>query len=307
MPHTWLFPQLALTNLRASGFGKWIGKWKRSNWTSSSNQPVKNVGIIQLIDAHLARRGRWGQRVELEYVKGHSGDIGNDGADMQANMGAMLGEVPERDWAAELEALLATPLPPPVGTISEDTIEPTKRKRSRSPVKDAEVATTSFTSPNRPSSKGRQERLAAIRAAQATFTSPSLASEAKPAAKRQKTPPREGFLVIGSSSRKDAGSSPTRSFHVKSAEKNVKRTAMTEAALTGKPPPDFQTKSPAAALRMASTSSTTQVANPGEHRALTSSSEDAEHYPVRVIYALPPLVPVQPEEINFDVCAPVST
>lgn len=36
----------------------------------------------------------------FEYVKGHSGDPGNDGADWMANLGAALPEAPDRDWDA---------------------------------------------------------------------------------------------------------------------------------------------------------------------------------------------------------------
>lgn len=39
-------------------------------------------------------------QIHLEYVKGHSGDQGNDGADHQANLGCVLPVTPEPDWAA---------------------------------------------------------------------------------------------------------------------------------------------------------------------------------------------------------------
>lgn len=65
---------------------------------SSSGTPVKNKGIIRLISAHLDVRRNKGHKVHLQYVKGHSGDIGNDGADAMANLGALLPEVEERDW-----------------------------------------------------------------------------------------------------------------------------------------------------------------------------------------------------------------
>lgn len=66
---------------------------------------MKNVELIRYISAQLEVRGLRGQDVRLAYVKGHSGDTGNDGADLQANIGATKPLAPERDWAA-LEAEL---------------------------------------------------------------------------------------------------------------------------------------------------------------------------------------------------------
>ncbi|KAF6766757.1 ribonuclease H-like domain-containing protein, partial [Ephemerocybe angulata] len=79
-------------------FEQWIKNWKRNGWKNSKGEPVKNDGIIRLIEAHLDRRGKFGQKVRFAYVKGHSGDVGNDGADYQANLGAMMPFVAERDW-----------------------------------------------------------------------------------------------------------------------------------------------------------------------------------------------------------------
>ncbi|TFK26659.1 ribonuclease H-like protein, partial [Coprinopsis marcescibilis] len=82
----------------------WMPNWIRNNWMNSSKEPVKNAGIIRLISAHLDLRGQRGQQIRFDHVKGHSGDVGNDGADYQANQGTLLPPVPDRDWAtAEVE------------------------------------------------------------------------------------------------------------------------------------------------------------------------------------------------------------
>jgi ribonuclease HI len=52
------------------------------------------------MDALLASRGRSGQQARLEYVRGHAGEVGNEGADALAVRGAKLPEVEEPDWDA---------------------------------------------------------------------------------------------------------------------------------------------------------------------------------------------------------------
>lgn len=83
-----------------SGLTTWIHKWRQNNWRTTGGDPVKNAGIIRYISTHLDIRFKRGQKVKLEYVKGHSGDVGNDGADAMANQGALLPDTPERDWEA---------------------------------------------------------------------------------------------------------------------------------------------------------------------------------------------------------------
>lgn len=59
-----------------------------------------NKELIDYILTLIETRQRSGQPVQLEYVKGHSGNVGNDGADALAVAGCSLREVPERDWIA---------------------------------------------------------------------------------------------------------------------------------------------------------------------------------------------------------------
>ncbi|KAF8956085.1 ribonuclease H-like domain-containing protein, partial [Flammula alnicola] len=79
-------------------FRSWIHNWRKNDWRNSLGGPVKNAGIIRCISLNLDIRSRLGQKVVLEYVKGHSGDTGNDGADLMANQGATLYSAAERDW-----------------------------------------------------------------------------------------------------------------------------------------------------------------------------------------------------------------
>ncbi|KAH9952007.1 ribonuclease H-like domain-containing protein [Amylocystis lapponica] len=86
-------------------FQEWMPKWLASGWKNAAGAPVKNAPLIRYLSALLGVRGRAGQRVQLQYVRGHVGEEGNEGADRLANRGALLSEAPERDWGALEEAL----------------------------------------------------------------------------------------------------------------------------------------------------------------------------------------------------------
>ncbi|CAL1698323.1 unnamed protein product [Somion occarium] len=84
-------------------FREWIAKWRRNGWKTSKGEPVKNESIIRYLDALLAERSASGQEIELDYVAGHKGHEGNEGADRLANDGCLLPKVLDQDWNA-LEA-----------------------------------------------------------------------------------------------------------------------------------------------------------------------------------------------------------
>jgi ribonuclease HI len=65
-----------------NGITSWIIGWKRNGWTTSAKAPVKNAELWQALDAQVARH-----EVEWRWVKGHSGDPGNERADALANAG----------------------------------------------------------------------------------------------------------------------------------------------------------------------------------------------------------------------------
>ena len=65
-----------------SGINECLPNWKKRNWKTASRKPVKNVDLWQQLDA-LAQP----HTIKWVWVKGHSGNVGNDRADELANMG----------------------------------------------------------------------------------------------------------------------------------------------------------------------------------------------------------------------------
>ncbi len=61
------------------GITEWIKGWKRNNWRTSNNKPVKNIDLWQSLDKITINRD-----VEWKWVKGHSGNKYNDLVDSLA-------------------------------------------------------------------------------------------------------------------------------------------------------------------------------------------------------------------------------
>ena len=64
------------------GLNEWMPGWKRNGWRTKDKKPVKNVELWQELDEQVARH-----QVTWKWVKGHSGDPGNERADELANRG----------------------------------------------------------------------------------------------------------------------------------------------------------------------------------------------------------------------------
>ena len=69
------------------GITEWIHGWKARGWRTAAKQPVKNVELWQRLDALVTGSGHV---IEWRWVKGHSGDPGNERADALANKGVEL-------------------------------------------------------------------------------------------------------------------------------------------------------------------------------------------------------------------------
>jgi ribonuclease HI len=62
------------------GITEWLPNWKARGWRTAARTPVKNQDLWQLLDAAAAT-----QEVQWIWVKGHSGDAGNEYVDQLAN------------------------------------------------------------------------------------------------------------------------------------------------------------------------------------------------------------------------------
>lgn len=70
------------SNYVRQGITEWLPQWRRRNWKTADKKPVKNQDLWQRLDAAAARH-----QIRWHWVKGHSGDEGNELADALANQG----------------------------------------------------------------------------------------------------------------------------------------------------------------------------------------------------------------------------
>jgi ribonuclease HI len=64
------------------GVQEWMVGWKARGWRTADKRPVKNLDLWQALEPLLAIH-----EIEWRWVKGHSGNPGNERADELANMG----------------------------------------------------------------------------------------------------------------------------------------------------------------------------------------------------------------------------
>jgi ribonuclease HI len=62
------------------GVLEWLKQWKARGWKTSDKKPVKNQDLWQVLDALVQVH-----ELEWHWVKGHSGNVGNERVDELAN------------------------------------------------------------------------------------------------------------------------------------------------------------------------------------------------------------------------------
>ncbi len=70
------------SNYVKDGITQWIHGWKKRGWRTAGNQPVKNIDLWQKLEALVAQH-----QLQWHWVRGHTGDPGNERADQLANRG----------------------------------------------------------------------------------------------------------------------------------------------------------------------------------------------------------------------------
>lgn len=70
------------SNYLRQGMTQWLANWKRNGWKTAAKKPVKNADLWQRLETACARH-----RIDWHWVKGHSGNPGNEAADALANRG----------------------------------------------------------------------------------------------------------------------------------------------------------------------------------------------------------------------------
>jgi ribonuclease HI len=65
-----------------NGITTWLTNWKSRGWKTADNKAVKNQDLWEQVDCLCSAH-----QIQWHWVKGHSGDPGNERADALANRG----------------------------------------------------------------------------------------------------------------------------------------------------------------------------------------------------------------------------
>jgi len=85
-----------------NGITKWIKGWKQKGWKTSTGKPVLNQELWETLD-QLNQQASRQCKLDWRYVKGHSGDVGNDRCDEIARAFS-LGGTPKLQQSVEINS-----------------------------------------------------------------------------------------------------------------------------------------------------------------------------------------------------------
>lgn len=72
------------SNYLKQGMTEWLPRWKKKNWKTAANKPVKNVDLWQQLDDAVQKH-----EVSWHWVKAHAGNLYNEQADELARRGVV--------------------------------------------------------------------------------------------------------------------------------------------------------------------------------------------------------------------------
>lgn len=78
-----------------NSFTNWIKGWKANSWVRAGNKPLENKDLILEYDRLTEEEG---VKIDLRYIKGHAGEIGNELADGLATGRLTPEEVLNTQW-----------------------------------------------------------------------------------------------------------------------------------------------------------------------------------------------------------------
>ena len=100
-----------------NGITKWISGWKKKGWKTAAGKDVLNKDLWEKLDELHS------SKVEWRYVKGHSGDEGNERCDVIARSFSHNSPIPLRQFSASAVKVTAE-IPPEVKLEIESEIKP---------------------------------------------------------------------------------------------------------------------------------------------------------------------------------------
>jgi ribonuclease HI len=102
-----------------NGITKWISGWKKKGWKTAAGKDVLNKDLWEKLDELHS------SKVEWRYVKGHSGDEGNERCDVIARSFSHNSPIPLRQFsAADMRATAKSEIKPEIELEIESEIKP---------------------------------------------------------------------------------------------------------------------------------------------------------------------------------------